>query len=147
MWREVVERMLQRLYPDKSEVVSGNDALRVAQEYEAAFGRRELDRLLKACIPDSNYEPSSLHRLLLQLPWADIFTTNQDTLLERTRPLVTNRKYDLIHSIEDISATRSPRIVKLHGSLPSRRPFIFTEEDFEPTRYAFLRSSTWFSSQ
>lgn len=138
VWREVAARMLQRLDPKRTQPGFGDEALHIAQEYEAAFGRRELDRLLKACIPDSNYEPSLLHKYLLQLPWADVFTTNQDTLLERTLPFVTNRKYDSVTSIEDISATRSPRIVKLHGSLPSRRPFIFTEEDFRtyPTNFS-----------
>lgn len=138
VWREVAARMLQRLDPKRAQPGFGDEALHIAQEYEAAFGRRELDRLLKECIPDSNHEPSLLHRYLLQLPWADVFTTNQDTLLERTLPFVTNRKYDPVTSIEDISATRSPRIVKLHGSLPSRRPFIFTEEDFRtyPTRFS-----------
>ena len=138
VWREVAARMLQRLDPNRAQPGFGDEALHIAQEYEAAFGRRELDRLLKECIPDSNYEPGLLHQYLLQLPWADVFTTNQDTLLERTLPLVANRKYDLVTSIEDISATRSPRIVKLHGSLPSRRPFIFTEEDFRtyPTRFS-----------
>lgn len=138
VWREVAARMLQRLDPKRAQPGFGDEALHIAQEFEAAFGRRELDRLLKECIPDSNHEPSLLHRYLLQLPWADVFTTNQDTLLERTLPFVTNRKYDPVTSIEDISATRSPRIVKLHGSLPSRRPFIFTEEDFRtyPTRFS-----------
>lgn len=138
LWREVAARMLQRLDPERAQPGFGDEALHIAQEYEAAFGRRELDRLLKTSIPDSNHEPGLLHQYLLQLPWADVFTTNQDTLLERTLPLVTNRKYDLVTSIEDISATRSPRIVKLHGSLPSQRPLIFTEEDFRtyPTRFA-----------
>lgn len=130
LWREVIARMLKRLDPSLKEPVSGDSALRVAQEFEAAFGRREIDRLIGDCIPDNNFRPGYLHERFLQLPWTDIFTTNQDTLLERTRDSVTNRKYDLITSIPDIPATRGPRIVKLHGSLLSHRPFIFTEEDF-----------------
>jgi tetratricopeptide (TPR) repeat protein len=40
--------------------------------------------------------------------------------------------------MEDIATTRAPRVVKLHGSLPSNRPFILTEEDYRtyPHRFA-----------
>lgn len=138
LWREVVARMLAKLEPGKPTPGFGDAALRIAQEYEAAYGRHELDRLIEDCIPDANYEPGLLHQHLLDLPWTDIFTTNQDTLLERARQLVTGYRYDVVTSVQDISATRSPRIVKLHGSLPSQRPFIFTEEDFRtyPRRFA-----------
>lgn len=138
LWQGVVARMLDRLEPGKLAPGFGDAALRIAQEYEAAYGRPELNRLIEDCIPDANYEPGSLHQNLLKLPWADIFTTNQDTLLERTRYFAPGRRYDVVTNVQDISATRSPRIVKLHGSLPSQRPFIFTEEDFRtyPRRFA-----------
>ena len=104
--------------------------LRLMSEYEAAFTRPTLDDLLINTIPDNAYRPGDLHRMLLALPWTDVFTTNYDTLLERTRPFVHNRKYDLVLHTSDIPLTSRPRIVKLHGSFPSHRPFVITEEDF-----------------
>ena len=38
----------------------------------------------------------------------------------------------------DLATTVAPRIVKLHGSFPSNRPFVVTEEDYRtyPIRFA-----------
>ena len=71
-----------------------------------------------------------LHNRLVELPWVDILTTNWDTLLERAAVSVIGQTYETVRSLEDIATTRAPRIVKLHGSLPSNRPFIFSEEDY-----------------
>ena len=104
--------------------------LRLAGEFEAVYGRNALDELLQKTIPDVRYEPSALHIKLLELPWVDIFTTNYDTFLERARVSVGSRNYDLVLTQKDLVQTRSPRIIKLHGSFPSQRPFIVTEEDY-----------------
>jgi hypothetical protein len=74
----------------------------------------------------------------MALPWSDVFTTNYDTLLERTRLFIHDRKYDLICTTADIPGRMKPRIVKLHGSFPSHRPFIITEEDYRtyPRKFA-----------
>jgi hypothetical protein len=51
---------------------------------------------------------------------------------------VPSRKYAIVRVVQDIPAAMKPRIVKLNGSFPSTRPFIFTEEDFRtyPRRFA-----------
>jgi tetratricopeptide (TPR) repeat protein len=64
------------------------------------------------------------------LPWADIFTTNYDTLLERAASSVAAQRYDVVVNKEDLVYSEKPRIIKLHGSFPSERPFIITEEDY-----------------
>lgn len=147
---ETAQAMYEALYPssgdrgntDQEEVrpqlASGAGALRLASEYETVFGRAALDDLLARLIPDASYEPGRLHERLLRLPWSDVFTTNYDTLLERARSAVRGRKYDLVLTASDIPAQTKPRIVKLHGSFPSHRPFIITEEDYRtyPTRFA-----------
>ena len=68
--------------------------------------------------------------MLVQLPWADIMTTNWDTLLERAADGAEESVYDVLRTVEEIPEARAPRIVKLHGSFPAHRPFLFTEEDF-----------------
>ena len=145
LWRELAERVYDSLYPpetlqeqEREKAISGVGVLKLASEYEAVFGRQALDNLVLESIPDTNYLPGRLHELLLSLPWSDVFTTNYDTLLERTRPAIHDRKYDLILTASDIPDWMKPRIVKLHGSFPSRRPFIITEEDYRtyPTKFA-----------
>jgi hypothetical protein len=102
--------------------------LRIASEYEAAFTRRKLDLQIRKQIPDSEHQPGSLHRLLLRLPWADVFTTNYDTLLERTE--VPGRTYQHVTCARELTTAFAPRIVKLHGSLSSQSSFIISEENY-----------------
>jgi hypothetical protein len=148
-WSELAKSLCEKLYPPDDQSVahhrdqalakasSTSGALRLAQEFEASFGRTELNRLLKIFAPDNDYAPSNLHTELLKLPWTDVYTTNWDTLLERTLDTVVDRRYDVVRTRDDIPASQQPRIVKLHGSFPSNYPFIFTEEDYRsyPTRF------------
>lgn len=106
------------------------NALKLADEVQAAFGRPALDQLLRSNIPDTDSQPSPLHIKLLELPWSDVFTTNYDTLLDRARDSVSTQKFDLVVNKEDLVYSEKPRIIKLHGSFPSERPFIITEEDY-----------------
>lgn len=149
LWYDTITLLVDQLYPSgeypdgyRTNIAQGaiatSGALRLAEEFEAAFGRQRLDSLILDSIPDTRYEPGKIHRLLLELPWSDVLTTNYDTLLERTLPNVIERQYDIVKTVEDIPHSRRPRIVKLHGSFPSHRPFIFTEEDFRtyPSTFA-----------
>ena len=132
LWSELISKMKSDLYPyEKNNVnTATSEALKIASEYELVFGRQALDELLIKSLPDNNYVPGELHKELMSLPWSDVYTTNYDTLLERATNYVYDRKYSLVVSPEDIASSSKPRIVKLHGSFPSNRPFIITEEDY-----------------
>lgn len=124
LWGDIVSRL-------QKELGSTNpDPLRLAEEYEYAASRTALDDLLLEMVPDGKYQPGQLHEMLLSLPWSDVFTSNYDTLIERTRPKIHELKYDVVLTPADIARSEKPRIVKLHGSFPSHRPFIFTAEDY-----------------
>lgn len=114
------------------------DPLKLAEQYSAALGRHALDALIRDLVRDHQWTPGDLHARLMGLPWADVLTTNWDTLLERTQIEEPDRAYEVVRVLSDIARTRAPRIVKLHGSLPSHEPFIFTAEDFRtyPKRFA-----------
>ena len=142
-WRKLARAMFDEVYPrgdrairDREERFNRSNPLRVASEYEAAFKRQKLESYLRTHVPDSGHQPGPMHDLLLQLPWRDVFTTNYDTLLEGTE--VTERAYQPVTTVEDLTTAIPPRIVKLHGTLPSQPPFIITEEDYRtyPRRFA-----------
>lgn len=146
-WRELACAMFSELHPSergeapaqvqaREERFNRANPLRIASEYEAAFGRQKLDLLISTQIPDSEHQPGRLHHLLLQLPWADVFTTNYDTLLERTE--IPGRTYHPVTKASELNTAFAPRIVKLHGSFPSQTPFIITEEDYRtyPRKFA-----------
>ncbi len=139
-WSQLGDVLYQKAYGEKPD--SGKqkylNVSRLAEEVQAAIGRPAMENLLHANIPDLNIGPSDLHVQLLELPWADIFTTNYDTLLERASAKVVTRRYETVINKDDIPYATKPRIVKLHGSFPSEHPFIITEEDYRryPIDYA-----------
>lgn len=134
LWSNFSAAMRERLH----ELDPSRDPLKLADEYEAALGRHALDALIRDLVRDAHWRPGPLHERLLGLPWADVLTTNWDTLLERTQPKDPDRAYEVVRVPADIARTRAPRIVKLHGSMPSHTPFIFTGEDFRtyPVKFA-----------
>lgn len=140
-WREVAKAVYDKLYPQGEDSDLGtatSDFLRLAQEYEAAFGRGVLHSFLRELIRDDDFLPGDIHIRLLSLPWRDVFTTNWDTLLERSRTSVAGRAYSVVQNMDEIPLANRPRIAKLHGSFPSHFPLIFTEEDYRkyPTKFA-----------
>ena len=136
-WEEVTSRLHSELYPQESDTSYFNQ-LRTAQEYEAAFGRGALHDALRRLVRHEEHHPGSTHQRLLQLPWQDIYTTNWDTLLERTRFNVVERHYSVVNNVDEIPMGKRPRVVKLHGSFPAQFPLIVTEEDYRtyPTTFA-----------
>jgi hypothetical protein len=140
LWRDLGDIFYDKLNggpPDKR-TKEYLDPLKLAGEVESAFGRPALNNIIRSGIPDEEFQPSELHKKLLNLPWSDIFTTNYDTLLERTAESILQFRYETIINKEDLIWSTKPRIIKLHGSFPSERPFIITEEDYRtyPDRYA-----------
>jgi len=128
LWNDLSRAMTAQLYSEG--LKTPKDPLRLAEEYRASFGRAALEALIRDRVRDEEWLPGRLHKRLTKLPWTDILTTNWDTLLERAALENLGQTYETVRSIGDIAATRAPRVVKLHGSLPSNRPFIISEEDY-----------------
>lgn len=135
LWRDLSELMTAELYPQGN---GTSDPLMLAQEYKSTLGPTALENLLRGTVRDKEWLPGELHSSLLRLPWEDVMTTNWDTLLEREAADNPDRPYEMVLTVQDIARARRPRIIKLHGSLPSHMPFILTEEDFRtyPVKFA-----------
>lgn len=135
-WYQLTAAMREALGHRSSDM---SDGLEIAQQYEAVFGRQALDGLIRDRVPDIVLQPGPLHRRLLRLPWSEVLTTNYDTLLERCAEKSPGQTFEVVRSQSDIPRTRSPRIVKLHGTLPSG-PFVISSEDYRtyPTRHAAM---------
>lgn len=153
-WNELADKMYCELYPELSDMdnkqkqewekqriikTSGKNVTKLAEEYIVNFDRNKMNRLIENSIADDLFLPGELHKRLLKLAWEDIFTTNYDTLLEQAANLVfRENSYQLICSQNDIPGSISPRIVKLHGSIPQVKPYIICDEDYRtyPVKYA-----------
>ncbi|MFC5742911.1 SIR2 family NAD-dependent protein deacylase [Dyella tabacisoli] len=143
-WDALATAILDDLDPkrEKSDTkVPPAEIIQLGEQYARVLTKSGLDELLKRMIPDEKVNPGTLHEQLLQLSWAEIFTTNYDTLLERAAEKIPERAHYTVMCREDIPQSKMlgrRRIVKLHGSFPAQRPFIFTEEDYRtyPTNFA-----------
>ncbi|NIK37910.1 hypothetical protein FHY12_000195 [Xanthomonas arboricola] len=129
---------LSRVLASELKTSSGSDPLRLAEEYCAYFGRQALYDLVTKEVNDLSWTPGNLHEILLELPWSEVLTTNWDTLLERASREVHQPSYSLVSKQQDLSSVRSPRIVKLHGTINVSDDLIFTSEDYRryPQKYA-----------
>ena len=130
---------LKRIFQEKLGSTDESDPLVLAESVELVYDRNELDRLLLDSLRDADYRPSPLYEKLLRLPWTDVFTTNYDTLLERAGEKLTEKTFQIITNKNDlIGSSGKTRLIKLHGSFPSQRPFIITAEDYRtyPQKFA-----------
>ena len=143
LWHELARAMFDKLYPPSvvgsqhSAPTSASDpsiALGLAQEYKDTFGRSSLHLFLQQQVRHEDFNPGGFHKRLLKLPWRDVFTTNWDTLLERTRQSVPERPYSVVHNKDEIPLSPQPRIVKLNGSLDGHYPLVVAEGDYRAYR-------------
>jgi hypothetical protein len=137
LWWELLEKMIERLYPHDPKAAPSNP-LRIAEEYRTYFGQAGLDEFIRTNFPDKSWTPGPLHIDLLELPWTDVLTTNWDTLLERAAENSVDYSYEVVRTEADLTYAKSPRIVKLHGTIGDPGPLIFAEEDYRtyPAKYA-----------
>lgn len=141
LWKDLAKAFSAKLsdLPEEQIRLQQLNPLALAERVDVMYGRPELDRLLLDSICDADYLPSKLYHTLLSLPWTDIFTTNYDTLLERASDEITEKHFRVVIEKEDlIGSSGKTRIIKLHGSFPSHRPFIITAEDYRtyPEKFA-----------
>lgn len=96
-WNCLAKVIYQNLYQKEP---NEKDNLTLFQGIEADpnKGKDILYKELNKVIPNTT-SPSELHTKLLSLPWKDVFTTNYDTLLERT---TTTRLYKPVGGIKYI---------------------------------------------
>ena len=137
LWPDLTDEIVKGLFPGVEDAPR-ESPLRLAQQYETAFGRSDLHRLLGKLVRDNDFTPGETHSRLLILPWRDVFTTNWDTLLERASSSIPEPSYNVVQDMDQLPLLSQPRIIKLHGSFPSQFPLILTEEDYRtyPAKYA-----------
>jgi len=136
LWFDLANDMAHELYG--AQIANApRDPLRLAEEFRAGPGDAALIDFLRRRIRDDAFEPGQIHRDLLDLPWADVLTTNYDTLLERAAKDA-RRGYDFVLAENDLAHAGGPRIIKLHGSLRDAAGVVISEEDYRtyPQRQA-----------
>ena len=101
--------------------------IELASRVTSLHGHDFMDSLLEKILPDDKISPGKLHKELVKLPWADIYTTNYDSLLERAD---SSKAYYYIRGEKDIIQKSGARIIKLHGSFPDVKPYVIDQNDY-----------------
>ncbi len=118
--------------PSKSDRAYAN-VLRLAEDVESMFGRPALIEQIKGALNDDLLIPSDTHMQLLALPWQDVYTTNYDTLLDRSAARLkeqNKRSYTIVWDSYNIGMGSSPFLMKVHGDINEPSSIIITEEDY-----------------
>jgi hypothetical protein len=129
LWSDFAKKLAFELGEENRDLAF-SDPLRLAEEYRAYFGQAALNDLIKSEIHNEAWKPGTLHSDLLSLPWSEVMTTNWDTLLERAALNIHAPVYGIVSKQSDLSCIRSPRIVKLHGSIGISEQFVVAQEDY-----------------
>ena len=124
LWSDLREGMAEILYPGRS-ADAPKDALRLAEEFRIYLGQEALVEFIRSQVPDQAWSPGKLHKALMGLPWAEVLTTNYDTLLERASP-----SHKAVIAPADLARIRGRRVVKLHGSIEANARLVIAEDDY-----------------
>lgn len=126
-WNELIVELKKELSTESI------DNLKVAQEYEDAFGRDKLILRLREfyTIGDIGSLPADNHQLILAMAPPIVYTTNYDDALEKTASFI-SRPYYKISCLKD--AVNMPHkaniIVKFHGDFSVESEIVLTENDY-----------------
>lgn len=126
-WSELLMDAYKEMYPmyrknkTVKKCIEKERETKVAQQYVEFRGCREsidsyIESKLKPVDKDSRNE-LMIHKKLLKLNWADVITTNWDTLLEQADSSFGN--YDVVKNAKQLRVNNKKRIVKVNGSLRS----------------------------
>src|SRR5699024_8023321 len=108
-WEDLKQNIMKELGINNE---TDESVVELSPRYAGALGRYQLDEHSRQGVRDKIYNPGEVHKALLSLAWADVYTTNHDTLLERTFPYIFERIYRVIYEPKDIPNSGAPRIVK-----------------------------------
>lgn len=134
-WKTLVDHMLSELRLDES-VMRDPD---ISYQTIAECYRLEHGNIASLCewmrhnwrISPQRIRGSELHRLIVELDFPVIYTTNYDSNLESAYE-VYGKRYAKISHVRDIASTPAgvTRIIKYHGDFDDHDTLILTETDY-----------------
>ena len=127
LWRELASEIAEYFGED---LASYNSS--ITDLFDAVVATRDrfdLEEAVRKAIPDDEFEPGEVHKIIAELPWFRVYTTNYDTLLSRG-----TKEVDLIYDEASFERLRrptgqEPKIIHLHGTLANLHTL--TGQDYE----------------
>ena len=122
---------------DIRSMITKGDFLAAAQELQERVGTAALGEFLDYVFRDKQIVPSTAHRLLPQIPFRAILTTNYDALIEGAYSMEEGGRIPPVLTQEDLLFRPSPLrgsdffIFKIHGHLDRPNSIVLGSRDYQ----------------
>ena len=145
-WRQLVEAVAEEFVEEEVDASDFVDTPTLFFDYVADLpdGAAKLKAAIRESIDSSAVTPSESHRIIARLPWAEIWTTNYDDLLEKSgKAAMVNGKTDF-ELIAKYQRDAHPFVLHLHGTVADphtlgKRSYELWEQN-NPKLTAYLRA-------
>jgi hypothetical protein len=148
-WKELLTLLVERAIQNKATTGTEGNKLRnavtqgkylfIAETARRLLGAREFDDILEDIFRNDSLQPTRRHRLISEVPFSCIVTTNYDKLLEATYALQGKipASYTFSDSPDVISALSHGRffILKAHGDIDRKESIVLSERDYRDIVY------------
>ena len=129
-WKDILKEVAKEIGLD---VDKEQDLISLAHYYVLEKQRTGINQAIKEFFNDRKGIPQNIHSIITSLPINEIWTTNYDTLIERSYQqrkipvtIITNDK-----SYNDLDPDAKVKIYKIHGTVTNVEKCIITRDDYD----------------
>ncbi len=138
---QLANKMLGLLTPEQQKHCKGEKSSyyqKIADYISREVGNGVLIRFLAANIDSVNKQPTSVHNVLVKIPWNQIITTNYDPLLENAwYNQYKGNNVEVLNNNLGIDRVNRTCIWKIHGSYDNWKSVILSQKSYETYRYRY----------
>jgi NAD-dependent SIR2 family protein deacetylase len=147
-WRALLVRMIDWTHRESiplggfedsiRDLIRDGDLLLAAQELRSRMGEDSFRQFIHRLFRDPALTPGPAHRMLPEMGFASILTTNYDTLIEsafpsRTAAFYTQRDYP---ELAGLNRDHGFAIVKVHGDVDRFESLVLGQADYREALFA-----------
>jgi hypothetical protein len=121
-----------------TQAVQDKKFLFVAEAIKKRMGSKEFDDSLERIFRNPNLKPNNRHKLITELPFQAIITTNYDKLIETAYAQIAIPPVYCYDNSSDVIASLAANkffILKAHGDIDRKDTIILTERDYRNMVY------------
>ena len=129
-WKQTLKECAEEIELD---VEKEQDLITLAEFYVKTRQRTKINQTITSYFRDNNGSPTSVHEILASFPVKDIWTTNYDTLIERSLSNA-NISFSIItddQSYIGIDPMAKVKVHKIHGDVKTPDRCVITRGDYE----------------
>lgn len=132
-WSQLIKKLAEDLDYDDEIFSSYGDSLALAEYYKIEKGMENLEKWMKEKwkISEERLINSEIHKMLVELNFPIIYTTNYDHCLENAFELY-GKKIKKIVTIDDLVGIEEnlTQIIKFHGDMDKKGSLVLAEKDY-----------------